>query len=288
MTKTLNGLHRHSSGWAATALLAAAVTAVLLALPAGGAAADNPPLLSAKYLINLTFSMATQDGAPLGAPSPPGRVIPAGNYQLSVDDTEQIGYMAFVLQGPGVAVRTTNEEGSQDYMAYFITLQPNSTYQFYDGLNPKLAPLYFSTSGTSNSATGLGQTSTGTTTAGGGSVNSGSPVGSKAGTATKPASSTSSVLRGTLLANVSKAGKLSLTFKGKQVTSLLVGRYKVQITDQSPKNGFTFQETGLPATTVSNIAFVGKRTATLSLAVGQWLYYPSVLGKKTYFLVTRS
>lgn len=71
------------------------------------------------------------------------------------------------------------------------------------------------------------------------------------------------------------------------MTSLRYGRYKVTVSDASAKNGFIVQEAGLNPVTVSGVSFVGKRSATVRFSVGQWLYYPTVIGKKTYFLVTR-
>ena len=95
----------------------------LLVMPATASPAD-PPQLNAKFNANLTFSMSTQDGSPLGSPSPPGRTIPAGYYAVNVDDTAEIGYMTFLLQGPGVALRTTNDEGASASLTYYVTLQP--------------------------------------------------------------------------------------------------------------------------------------------------------------------
>ena len=41
----------------------------------------------------------------------------------------------------------------------------------------------------------------------------------------------------------------------------------------------------LDAQNAAHAAFVGKRTVTLTLNVGQWLFYPAPGGKKSYFLV---
>jgi hypothetical protein len=281
---------RHGNVIALRVIAVAALTAVAsLATAAPGVRADNTPQLNAKFNINLTFTMTTGDGAPLGSPSPPGRAIPAGYYAVNVDDTAQIGYMTFLLKGPGVEVRTTNDEGASAVLTFFVTFLPNSTYSFSDAVNPSLAPEYFSTS-----STVLGSTTTSTTTStssGGAISNSGSPVGSqvksKSSSSAKSASASSSAFRGTLDGTVTAAGKLSLTFNGKAVSSLKSGRYKVTVTDQSTKNGFTIQEAGRPATTVSNVTFVGRRSATLELATGQWLFYPTVVGRKSYFTVVR-
>jgi hypothetical protein len=258
----------------------------LIAQPATGARADTPQL-NAKFNANLTFSMSTQDGAPLGSPSPPGRTIPAGYYAVNVDDTAEIGYMTFLLQGPGVSLRTTNDEGASASLTYYVTLQPGSTYSFGDAVNPNLPLEYFSTSG----AVGSTQGSATTSSPSGGQTqsNTDSPVG-KTAAKTKTvtgASTTSSVFRGDLQATVSKTGHVTFKLNGKPVTSLTYGRYKVTVADGSPKNGFIVQEAGLDPVTVSGVSYVGKRSATVQFSVGQWLYYPTVIGKKTYFLVTR-
>lgn len=215
-----------------------AVAAIALLVAATGSPAD-PPQLDAKFSANLTFSMWTGDGAPLGSPSPPGRTIPAGYYAVNVDDGAEIGYMTFLLQGPGVSLRTTNDEGASALMTYFVTLQPGSTYSFSDRVNPKLPPLFFSTSGS------VGSTQAGST-----------PTSSSPGSgATQPNT-------------VSPVGIATTA-------------------DGSSKNGFIVQEAGLSAKSVGGVSFVGKRSTTVRFSIGQWLYYATVLGRKTYFLVTR-
>jgi hypothetical protein len=262
---------------------------VLLVLPATGAPAD-PPRLDAKFNANLTFSMWTQDGTPLGSSSAPGRTIPAGYYAVNVDDTAEIGYMTFWLSGPGVDLRTTNDEGASASLTYFVTLQPGSTYAYGDAVNPKLPLLYFSTTGSGGSTQANSTpSSTGTPSGGQTQSNTVSPVGkstTKSSTSKGP-STTSTVFRGDLQAAVSANGHITFKVNGKPVTSLTYGRYKVTVTDSSPKNGFIVQETGLDPVTVSGVSYVGKRSATVRFSVGQWLYYPTVIGKKTYFLVTR-
>jgi hypothetical protein len=268
-------------------LLALAATA--LALPATGSPAD-PPQLDAKFNGNLTFSMWTHDGTPLGSSSPPGRSIPAGYYAINVDDTAEIGYMTFSLQGPGVDLRTTNDEGASASLTYYVTFQPGATYSYGDAVNPKLPLLFFSTSGSGGSTqAGSTASSTGTPSSGQTQSNTVSPVGksaSKTKTSTG-ASSASSVFRGNLVATVAANGKLSFRLGAKPVTSLRYGRYTITVTDSSKRDGFVVQEAGLDPVTLSGAAYVGKRSATVRLSIGQWLYYPTVIGKKTYFLVTR-
>jgi len=93
--------------------------------------------------------------------------------------------------------------------------------------------------------------------------------------------------RGTLAGSVAATGKLKLMIDGKAVTSLKTGRYTIAVTDRSPKSGFTVQESRAGATTVTGVAFVGKHSVTLTLRPGQWFFYPTFVGTKTYFLVTR-
>ena len=39
------------------------------------------------------------------------------------------------------------------------------------------------------------------------------------------------------------------------------------------------------AVTLTGTRFVGTHSATVTLAPGQWFFYPTFVGKKTYFLV---
>jgi hypothetical protein len=272
--------------WHRAALPIVVALFALLVQPATGARTDTPQL-NAKFNANLTFSMSTQDGAPLGSPSPPGRAIPAGYYAVNVDDTAEIGYMTFLLQGPGVSLRTTNDEGASASLTYFVTLQPGSTYSYGDAVNPSLPLEYFSTTGAVGSTQGASSTSS--PSSGQTQSNTVNPVGASAGKtkASTGASTTSSVFRGDLQATVNKTGHITFKLNGKSVSSLTYGRYKVIVADSSPKNGFIVQEAGLDPVTVSGISYVGERSATVQFSVGQWLYYPTVIGKKSYFLVTR-
>ena len=85
---------------------------------------------------------------------------------------------------------------------------------------------------------------------------------------------------------MSSGGKLSLTKDGKPVTQLKAGRYEITVTDKAPSGSFTIQKIRAPAHTLTGSRFVGRHTVTLTLSTGQWFYYPSFTGKKTYFIVT--
>jgi hypothetical protein len=91
--------------------------------------------------------------------------------------------------------------------------------------------------------------------------------------------------RGSLIGAVNAAGALTLKRNGKTVSSLLAGRYTFKITDGSKKSSFTVQEIKKTATTVTGTTFTGKKSLTINLRAGQWFYYGSFVGKKTYFIV---
>jgi hypothetical protein len=92
-------------------------------------------------------------------------------------------------------------------------------------------------------------------------------------------------LKGTLSGTLTADGKPTLMSKGKTVSSLKAGRYKFVITDQDPKGSFIIQAVKKRSTDLTGVEFVGKRSATVTLKAGRWMYY-SDLGKAHYFLVT--
>ena len=84
---------------------------------------------------------------------------------------------------------------------------------------------------------------------------------------------------------MSTTGTLGLRFKSKPVSTLRSGRYTITVRDQSTKSGFMLQEIDRSAVVVSGAAFVGKRSLTLVMTPGQWFFYPSFVGRKSYFIV---
>ena len=79
----------------------------------------------------------------------------------------------------------------------------------------------------------------------------------------------------TLDASLAATGKPKLALKGKAVKSLAAGKYKLVVTDSSKRDAVTLQRTGARATTLSTVAFVGKKTVSVTLAAGQWKLYAS-------------
>ncbi len=70
------------------------------------------------------------------------------------------------------------------------------------------------------------------------------------------------------------------------MTTLKAGRYTVSVVDQSKKSGFIIQESRKAATTAAGVSFVGKKTVTIDMKAGQWFFYPTFVGAKSYFIVT--
>ena len=93
--------------------------------------------------------------------------------------------------------------------------------------------------------------------------------------------------RGTLAGTVSPRREAEADRQGrKPVSSLEAGRYTFAVTDGSRKAGFTVQEIKQGAITITTTTFTGKRSKTITLRSGQWFFYPTFVGKKTYFIVT--
>lgn len=230
--------------------------------------------------IHLTFA----DGTMIGTPNPPGSLVPAGTYSIVVnnnglDDTANDHY--FQLTGPGVNLSVGTN--LYDTTTWTATFQPSSTYVYSDTQNPTTIREVF---GTQGSGAGIGTaTSTAVTTT------PGAPTGGKSPTqptSDNPVGSGIVPFRGDLAGSVDSKGALSLTVKGKKVATLVTGRYKIVVADHSKRSGFNIQEIRKGVTVVTGSAFVGSHSVTLNLKPGQWFFYPSFVGKKTYFIVVSS
>jgi hypothetical protein len=227
--------------------------------------------------IHLSFT----DGTMIGAPSAPGTLVPAGTYSIVVnnnglDDSGNDHY--FQLTGPGVNLSVGTN--LYDTTTWTATFQPSSTYVFSDTQNPTSIREVF---GTPGSGAGTGTTISPTVT-----TTPGAPTSGKSQTkptSNNPVGTAIVPFRGNLAGVVSSKGALTLTVKGRKVTTLVTGRYKIAVADASKKSGFNIQEIRKGATAVTGTTFVGKHTVTLNLKPGQWFFYPSFLGKKTYFIV---
>ena len=242
------------------------------ALGVESSSAADLPSLFVFFQKDRTFALSLADGTSVGTSSAPGTVIPTGTYRVNVDDSAQ-AIMQFHLTGPGVELITNMTFGEDAAQTLVETFQPNSTYTFRDDYQPSLVR-FFSTSSTSISSGGSG---------GGASTGS---------TATKSQSSQDIVgsgvvsFRGTLAATVSAAGKLTLTTKGKPVSTLKAGLYTFTVHDNSARRGFSIQKIKSGAIDLTGVGYKGTHVKTVNLKAGQWMFY-SPAATKQYFIVVR-
>ena len=69
------------------------------------------------------------------------------------------------------------------------------------------------------------------------------------------------------------------------MSTLKTGRYRITVLDETSRTAFKLQRAGKAATTLTAKAYLGRRTITVTLTPGQWMFY-STPGKKRYFVVT--
>jgi hypothetical protein len=272
--------------------LVAAVAAAAVAVPAGLAAhraSGQPalPTLYVNYTMNCTFSIVDDSGKAVTA-------IPPGAYQIEVstpimfklvrpggvgvdniapnDFTGCKGWVQFQLTGPGVNLFTTLDSGCDAFLILPVeTFKPSSTYVAQDLNQPAIAHATF------------------TTLASGTPPVPKSPYGATHGGSVQKAlvgSAQKAEVRATLTGALSASGTLTLATKGKPVSVLKTGRYRFAISDEDAKASFTLEAVnGGSVKDLTTSPFVGKRSLTLTLTPGRWMYYAD-RGKPHYFLVT--
>jgi hypothetical protein len=261
------------------------LVAVVATVGTGVARGGELPTLYINYAMNCTFTITNDAGGPVASIAP-------GAYEIEVstptqfaavdlvgitDDTACMSAAQFQLTGPGVSLFTTLEDGDGNYAVLNATFLPSSTYTAVDLTQPAIATASFSTTASGTPVAPPAPTDPAAGTAASKTTSSADVVGSS----TAPAPS----FKGTLDATVSAAGKLSLTFGGKNVATLVAGKYTVSIIDRSKKTPFILQELNQPAQTLTPSSFTGKRSVSVTMKAGQWFYYPTFVGKKSYFIV---
>jgi hypothetical protein len=243
------------------------------------------PSLYFHYAPNCSFSIVDDNGSPVST-------IPPGTYQVVVDspfafssEGGACSYVQFQLTGPGgVSVTTTLGTGDSEIELFTVTFLPSSTYTAVDNNSPGSTRRTFTTAaGGTPTQVAAGGSGSGSSSSSGGSkgTSAGGKSSSPIGTALPGAA-----LKGTLIATVKPNGTITLTKNGKPVQSLPAGRYSFSVLDESARSGFTVQAIRSDPIILTSGAFVGKKSKALTLNRGQWLYYGTFVGRKTYFLVT--
>jgi hypothetical protein len=241
----------------------------LLAAPAAEGRRAAAPTIVVNFAATGVVT-ATLNGAPLGTTSGTPTVIPGGYYSVLLNGPgDCINLPLFELSGPGVDIQDDMQGGEVDTHSLPTYFTPNSTFTWHIDRQQSVVYTFRTSSDVVGSATATGTGSTSASSKSGGGATSQDVVGS----ALTP-------FRGTLSGIVTAAGRLSIAYKGKSVTSLKAGRYAISVVDRSSSNGFAVK--GKRSTvSVTGMAFVGKRTVTLNLAAGRWSFGPSA-SKSTY------
>jgi hypothetical protein len=250
-----------------------ALAAGLLAFvpPALGRGAANP-VLRVNYQLDGTVTVNLPDGTPVGTRTGSPTVIPAGYYTVLMfgpGGCANVPY--FTLKGPGENIVENMDGGELATNAVNAYFAPNSIYTWHSDVDTTVV-YTFTTSSTVVGSPPAQVGPKGLTADSHGSAQSTNPLGSNV-----------APFRGTLTASVSASGRLTLSFKGRSVTSLKAGRYNIAVTDRSSSNGFLLQKVKRTVS-VTGLKFVGKHTGKVNLTTGRWAVMPKV-GKTAYTLV---
>jgi len=249
-----------------------------------GARASVLPTLYVNYTMNCTFSISDDSGKTISSIAP-------GEYQVLVltpmvfadvdlsgkpanDMTACKSFVQFHLNGPGVSLSTTLQDGDEDKETLKATFAPSASYNAVDLNQPAVARFAFTTSATGTAANPTGPASTAT----GKGQTQQELIGSQAGAVAS--------FRGSLDAIVSAGGKLSLTRNGKSVKSLKSGKWTFAVDDESKRAGFIVQALNGKPQTVTSPTFVGSHNATISLKPGRWFFFSPSGVKTTFFVVS--
>lgn len=258
----------HSS--ALRLIAASAFVALLTLAPAAqGRGTAGTQTLQVNFFVTGTIAVTLSDGTPVGATSGAPTVIPAGYYKVLLfgpGGCANVPY--FDLKGPGTNIVDNMDGGelaTNYHDAYFV---PNSTYTWRNDDTPGVVYAFQTSSdvqGTPPPAVGP---------KGIAASNHGTAVSQNLiGSAIVPS-------RAALTGAVSAAGRLTLAYKGKSVTTLAAGRYTFTVTDKSTTSGFMLEKTKHALVSVTGLKFVGKHSVKVNLTAGRWFLTPRA-GQKT-------
>jgi hypothetical protein len=233
---------------------ALAVALALLAATARGSSHASLTL-DVAFSASNTIAVTLPDGTPVGTASGAPTVIPAGYYTVLITGPMGLpsGLPYFHLSGPAVDLLSNLNEGGLETYTDHVVLQPSSTYTWTDDAMPGVVWTFATSANVLGTAPG--KAASGKT----GTAVSQDPIGSDV-----------VPIRGTLAASVSASGKLTVTLRGRRITTLSAGEYRVVVTDRSPTAGLLVAKSGHPARRLSGARYTGKRTATLRLSPGRW------------------
>ena len=223
------------------------------------------------------ITVTLPDGTPVGSTSGLPTLIPAGYYTILMSGPGGcISLPLFDLRGPGASIVTDMNGGEVDASNFNAFFLPNSTYTWRTDRGVSSAVHTFATSGAVVGSAASQAGSTGST----GSTAAGKPTSNDiVGSGIDP-------FRGTLTAVVSPSGRLTVAFDGKSIKTLKAGRYTVTVTDRSSSSGFLLGKSRHVATSITGAAFMGKRSAKVTLTAGRWIVGPRA-GTTTFSVFVR-
>jgi len=234
---------------------------LLVFVPAGGARPTASLSLFVSFFANGTVTVTTPDGTAIGTTSGTPTLIPAGFYTIVFSGPGGCTALPyFHLTGPGTNIVTNMAEGAAQRSTNTANLLPSSTYQWISDAFPNVVHTFTTSAVVEGSPPSGGETPTGTTGKGKG-VTYPDLVGSEI-----------APFRGTLTAAVSPAGRLSLAYKGKGLTSLKAGKYTIAVTDRSANAGLVLQKLKRSPVSITGSAFMGTRSVHVQLTAGRWLF----------------
>ncbi len=271
-------------------LAALAVGCVAAPAASGAARAGSPaalPTIYVNYTMQCTFSLVNDFGQPVTTIAP-------GTYQVEVvtpimfklvrpagttgdtiaanDYTGCKGWVQFQLTGPGLNDATTLDYGCEAFYTFSpVVFQPSSQYVFQDLNQPSLTRTVVNVAATGTPWTPVSPYSA--------TTHGGQTQADIVGSLVKAAP------RGTLYGTLSPKGVATLTWKGKPVSSLKQGRYRVSILDEDGTGTFTLKPEGGSPDALTPPSFTGRHSVTVTLTKGRWSYYARA-GTAHRFVVT--
>jgi hypothetical protein len=246
-------------------LLAGVLAAMFLAFAPGASAANLSMVVTFSAAGNITLTLP--DGTPVGVTSGSPTVVPAGFYTMNLvgpGGCTNLPY--FDLRGPGTSILDSMDQGEESQKTINATFEPNSTYTWRDDQFPGVVYTFQTNSQV------LGAAPSAPVSADHGTASSSSIIASEQNAVPS---------RGILAGAITAGGKLTVAYKGKSVGSLQHGKYTFKVTDQSSSHGFLIQKLNHKPIAISGVAYVGKRTASVNLTTGTWIFTPK-LGQKAY------
>jgi hypothetical protein len=239
--------------------------AVAVAVPFGAPGlgrAAGTQTLDVTFTASSTVTVTLPDGTPVGTPAGAPTVINAGYYAVvMLGPGGCVQQPDFHLKGPGEELINDMSGGEVTSEFYNAYLAPNSTYTWRLDNSNNTSVYTFVTNGT------VGGTAPSNSPSTGGATGSATP------TSQDIVGSDIAPFRGTLTAAISRTGTLTLAFKGKSVEHLSSGRYTIAVTDRSGSSSFALEKKGKRAVvTVTGGTFVGKRSLTVDLTAGSWIF----------------